>query len=113
MKTIKVTKLEKQVLEELAAGMYAELGFSDMGIEEIEQGTGIPRNILRGVAGSLEKKGLISIDNRESEGYKNKVDMHIWYLTSETLGLVDRWVGQEEGWFKKTLVEKVVLEEKE
>jgi len=112
MKTIKVTKLEKQVLEELAAGMYAELGFSDMGIEEIEQGTGIPRNILRGVAGSLEKKGLISIDNREPEGYKNKVDMHIWYLTPQTEGLVDHWVGQED-WFRKTVVEKVVLEEKE
>ena len=112
MKTIKVTKLEKQVLEELAAGMYAELGFSDMGIEEIEQGTGIPRNILRGVAGSLEKKGLISIDDRESEGYKNKVDMHIWYLTPQTEGLVDHWVGQED-WFRKTVVEKVVLEEKE
>lgn len=110
MDTIKVTKLEKQVLEALAAGMYAELGFSDMGIEEVEEDTGIPRNILRGVAGSLEKKGLISIDDREGEGYKNKTNMHIWYLTGKTLGLVEHWVGQE-WWFNKMIVEKVVLEE--
>lgn len=110
MKAIRVTKLEKQVLEALASGMYAELGFSDMGIEEVEADTGIPRNILRGVAGSLEKKGLISIDDREGEGYKNRISMHIWYLTEKTLGLVEHWVGQES-WFNKITVEKVVLEE--
>lgn len=110
MNIIKVTKLEKQVLEALAAGMFAELGFSDMGIEEVEEDTGIPRNILRGVAGSLEKKGLISIDDREGEGYKNKINMHIWYLTEKTMGLVEHWVGQES-WFNKVIVEKVMLEE--
>jgi predicted transcriptional regulator of viral defense system len=77
MKTIQVTKLEKQVLEALASGMYAELGYSDMGIADVAEETGLDRKILRGVAGSLEKKGLISIDDRESEGYKNKMDMHI------------------------------------
>jgi hypothetical protein len=110
MKNIKVTKLEKQVLEALAEGMYAELGYSDMGIEDIAMATGLTHNVLRGVAGSLNKKGLISIDDRESEGYKNKTDMHIWYLTSETEGLVEHWVG-EENWFNKTVVEKVILEE--
>lgn len=113
MKKIQVTKLEKQVLESLAAGMYAEFGYSDMGIEEVSRDSGIPRNILRGVAGSLEKKGLISIDDREGEGYKHKVDLHIWYLTSETQGLVDHWIG-ESSWFSPySVVEKVILEEKE
>jgi hypothetical protein len=112
MKTIQVTKLEKQVLEALASGMYAELGYSDMGIAEVAEDTGLDRKILRGVAGSLEKKGLISIDDRESEGYKNKMDMHIWYLTSETQGLVDKWVGQTE-WYKPEPVVKAILVEKE
>ena len=110
MKLIKVTKLEKQILEELAAGMYAELGYSDMGIEEIEKGTGLSRNVIRGVAGSLEKKGLISIDDRSGEGYKNNTNMHIWYLTSETEGLVEKWVG-EKYWHNDHIVEKVMLEE--
>lgn len=110
--TIKVTKLEKQVLEALAAGMYAELGFSDMGIAEVAQATGIDRKIIRGVAGSLEKKGLIYIDDRSSDGYKNQMDMHIWYLTPETEGLVDHWVGQEH-WHKPIPVPKVILEVKE
>lgn len=110
MNIIKVTKLEKLVLETLAQGMDAELGYSDMGIEEIEAGTGLSRNVIRGVAGSLEKKALISIDDRESEGYKNKTNMHIWYLTHATEGLVERWVG-EENWFTKHVVEAVVLEE--
>jgi len=110
MNIIRVTKLEKQVLEALADGMYAELGFSDMGIEEVQEDTGIPRNILRGVAGSLEKKGLISIDDREGEGYKNRTEMHIWYLTERTLGLVEHWIGLES-WFNKIVVERVVLEE--
>ena len=109
-KEIKVTKLEKQVLEALANQMYAELGFSDAGIEEIEDATQIPRNILRGVAGSLEKKGLISIDDRASEGYKNQTNMHIWYLTSQTEGLVDKWVGETD-WWHPEVVEKVVLVE--
>ena len=108
MKTIEVTSLEKQVLEALASGMYAELGFSDVGIEEIEQWTGLNRNIIRGVAGSLEKKNLINIDDREDEGYKNKPDMHIWYLTDKTLGLVEHWVGQE-CWLNKRIVEKIIL----
>ena len=110
MKTIKVTKLEKQVLEAMALGMYAELGFSDVGIEEVENDTQIPRNVLRGVAGSLEKKGLISIDDRASEGYKHKTDMHIWHLTSQTEGLVDKWVG-ETAWWHPEAVEKIILEE--
>jgi len=110
MTIIKVTKLEKQVLEALAKGMYAELGYSDMGIAEVAQDTGLDRKVLRGVAGSLEKKGLISIDDRSSDGYKNQMDMHIWYLTPKTQGLVESWVGEED-WFNKTIVERVELVE--
>ena len=109
MKTIKVTSLEKQVLESLAQGMYAELGYSDMGIEEIVQDTGLSPKVIRGVGSSLVKKQLIYIDDRDGE-YKNDPTMHIWYLTSETQGLVENWVGDED-YITKGLVEKVILEE--
>jgi hypothetical protein len=112
MKTIQVTKLEKQVLESLAKGMYAELGFSDVGYPELREDTGLTNNILRGVVGSLTKKGLASVDDREgSWGVNSKdVDMHIIYLTDETQGLVEHWVGQED-WLSKKEVEKVLLVE--
>jgi hypothetical protein len=109
MKAIKVTPLEKQVLEALASCMYAELGYSDAGIGEIQEVTGLDRKVIRGVAGSLEKKNLISIDDRDGE-YKNNPNMHIWYLTELTQGLVEDWVGQE-CWLTKFEVEKVILEE--
>lgn len=110
MKTIKVTQLEKLVLEALADGMYAELGFSDMGIEEVAHATNLSHKVLRGVAGSLQKKGLISIDDRASEGYKNQTAMHIWYLTPQTEGLVEGWIGETD-WCTGRIVEKVLLEE--
>ena len=112
MKTIQVTKLEKQVLESLAGGMYAELGYSDVGIDDIAQDTGLDRKVIRGVASSLIKKGLITIDDREPEGYKNQMDMHIWYLTSETQGLVERWVGLTD-WWHEGEIQKVLLEVKD
>lgn len=106
----KVTKLEKQVLEALAAGMDAEFGYSDMGHEEIAECTGLPIKVIRGVAGSLTAKGLISIDDREGEGYKNKTNMHIWYLTHITMGLVQHWVGVNIIWYGNDIVEEVKLE---
>ncbi len=112
MKTIKVTQLEKKVLEALAKSMYAELGFSDMGLPELREDTGLTNKVLRGVASSLIKKGLISIDDREGcWGVNPKdADMHIWYLTEETYGLVNEWVG-EETWPSNQIVEKVILQE--
>lgn len=111
IKTIKVTKLEKQVLEELASGMYAEYNYSDVGIEDIAKGTGLSHNVLRGVASSLQKKGLISIDDREGEGYKYKTNMHIWYLTFETAGLVEHWIGESHFFNPENIVKPILLEE--
>lgn len=95
MKTIKVTELEKQVLEALENSMYAELGFSDAGLDEIEEITGLSANVIRGVGASLVKKGLVNIDKREDEGYNNQPRMFIWYLTEKTQGLVPHWVEEE------------------
>lgn len=108
---LEVTKMEKQILESLAQGMYAELGYSDMGIDDIAKDTGLDRKVIRGVAGSLIKKDLISIDDREGEGYKNQMDMHIWYLTYQTQGLVEHWVGEERFW-DNLKVQPVTLVEK-
>lgn len=96
MLTIKVTQLEKQVLEALAKNMYAELGFSDAGYLELREDTGLTNNTLRGVIGSLVKKEMVYVDDRVDEGYGNNTDMHIIYLTEKTDGLVKHWV-EEEG----------------
>lgn len=96
MKAIKVTQLEKTVLEALANQMYAELGFSDVGINEISRSTKLENKVLRGVASSLIQKGFLFIDEREDEGYGHIVDMHIWYLTGGMEGLVQEWVEYEE-----------------
>jgi len=91
MKTIKVTQLEKQVLEAMAKGMYAEFGFSDYGLPELIEDTGLSAKVLRGVGSSLVKKGFIDIDDRESEGYKNNTSMYIWYLFDGMEALVPHW----------------------
>jgi predicted transcriptional regulator len=98
MITIKVTRLEKQVLEALAEGMYAELGFSDMGYEELREGLGLTNKTLRGVVGSLAKKEMVYVCDREGEfGIDSRdVDMHIIYLTKKTQGLVRHWVLEED-----------------
>lgn len=96
MKTIKVTELEKIVLEALAKEMYAEYSFSDTGIEEIQESTGLTNKVIRGVASSLIKKGYLFIDDREDEDYKNDPKMHIWYLTPLTEGLVKHWVEEAD-----------------
>jgi len=106
MKTLKVTQLEAQALTEIANGMYAELGFSDFGSSDMKC---MEMRILRGVLGSLEKKGFIEIDHRETEGYKYQPDMHIIYLIGDAVGLVDHWVG-ERYWQDDTEVEEATLE---
>ena len=97
MNQIKVTQLEKTVLEALASEMYAELGFSDAGLPEVVKRTGLSPNVIRGVAGSLVKKGLIDIDDREGcpADVQRISSNHIWYLRSEVEGLVPHWI--EEG----------------
>lgn len=90
MEIIKVTELEKQVLQALALSMYAEEGFSDVGIEEIEEITQLSSKVIRGVGSSLVKKGLIHIDNRDGE-YVNNPRMFIWYLDTRLYGMVKIW----------------------
>jgi hypothetical protein len=97
MKTIKVTQLEKQVLQALADEMYAECGYSDAGLGEVVKGSGLSVNVVRGVQSSLIKKGLIDVWDRVGDCGVNHSDpyTHIWYLTEHTKGLVPSWVSKE------------------
>ena len=93
MKTINVTDLEKRVLEALASEMY-EPYFSDVGLQEVCEIAGLHPRIVRGVASSLIKKGLLDIDTREGEWgiNHNDANTHIWYLHGDAIGLVPAWV---------------------
>lgn len=106
MKTIEVTKLEKIALEAIGKGMYAELGFSDVGPTEISDLTKIPMTTLRGVLSSLTKKGYIDIDTRDDE---MDVEDHIIYLHSDMLGIAEVWIGEKYG---GSIIEPVILIEK-
>lgn len=96
MKSIKVTKLENQVLKSMAAGMFAEYGYSDYTLPDLIEDTGLTSKVLRGVASSLIKKGLIQIDEREDEGFKNNISQHIWYLNDDATYLVPHWKDEFE-----------------
>jgi len=56
---LNITTLETQVLTELIQGLYAEPGFSDVSDADLVRQTGIPAKSIRGVLGSLTKKGII------------------------------------------------------
>lgn len=103
MKTIEVTELEKQVLEALAGEMYAESGYSDAGLDAVVVITGLTSRVVRGVASSLIKKGLLDIDRREDEMDVNSNDasMHIWYLQGDARSLVPHWVEEDPNLYEE------------
>lgn len=99
MRIIKVTELEAQVLKAIVDTMYAEIGFSDAGLEDVAQKTKLPTQQIRGVAASLIKKDLLEIDNREGYFGIDSSDprQHIWYLKGAAEGLVKAWVEESQG----------------
>jgi len=109
MKNLQVTKLEAQVLEALAGAMYAEPGYSDYGPSDLVEDLGIEIRVLRGVLGSLGKKGYLYTDDRKTEGYKNQPDMHICYLQGDAVGLVEHWVGESLGWDENDIIEEAKI----
>lgn len=107
MKKAEVTVLENQVVRSIAARMFAEPNYSDVGFEEICKDTGLNSKVVRGVGSSLVKKGLIDIDDREDEGYKNKPKMHIWYLSNQLFHLVPEKI--REQWMEVAYCEQTEL----
>lgn len=79
MKEITLTDLEKKVLFALINGLYAEPGFSDVGVIEISKKLKISVNIIKGVIGSLCKKDVTIVGENE---YKDCIylDTSFWYL---------------------------------
>lgn len=96
-----LTDLEKKVLTALADCMYAEWGFSDAGATDLAEATGIPMKSIRGVIGSLVKKGLVYVDDRTDMcDYKSNDPSWepIVYLQGDAEALVPDW--QDEIGFK-------------
>ena len=82
--SLKLTDLETQVLEVLIDGLYAEPGFSDVDVHDIARAiTTLPTKIIRGVLGSLVKKGIITIDRNGSDYDIIYLNQDYWYMHPE------------------------------
>jgi hypothetical protein len=86
MKTeIKLTELETKTLNWLKnEGWYnwsGEPHFSDVEAQDVSNGTGININSLKGVLGSLSKKGFIFVEEMDvnAENYDYYGDSDFWY----------------------------------
>jgi len=84
MKTPNLTILEKQTLRAIVKGLYAELGFSDIDVEDISGSTKIKPSILRGVLSSLEQKDLIWFEDLEKTSDR-KAGIRLIHLTGDSL----------------------------
>jgi len=81
-----LTVLEKQTLQAIINGLYAEPGFSDMDVNDLTRPTGQSTRTLRGVLSSLIKKDYINIDDYYASG-----EYQIIYLNSNRYYLHPEW----------------------
>jgi hypothetical protein len=80
---LNLTELESLTLNAFIKGLYAEPGFSDVDVNDLSSVLGIPTKVLRGVLGSLVKKGIVSIeDNGGGYDIIHMREMY-WYLVNE------------------------------
>jgi predicted transcriptional regulator of viral defense system len=82
-----LTEMEKIFMKSLISGMYAEAGFSDQDINDIQKDTGLSNKVSRGVLGSLIKKGFLSADDNG--------EYVIIYINQSYYGLVPHWAEYE------------------
>lgn len=85
--TVEFTKLEQAVLDAFIPELYAEPGFSDVSPQDLSRLTKIPMSSLRGVLGSLSKKEVITIWDKEDLGS----DADIVYLREDFYHLHPEW----------------------
>ncbi len=80
---LNLTELESKTLNAFIRGLYAEPGFSDVDVNDLSSILEIPTKVLRGVLGSLVKKGIVSIE--ENGGGYDIIYMRekYWYLVNE------------------------------
>lgn len=81
-----LTVLEKQSLQAIINGLYAEPGFSDMDVNDLVRPVGKSSRVLRGVLSSLIKKGYIYIDDSCSSG-----NYQLIYLSESYYHLHPEW----------------------
>lgn len=81
-----LTVLEKQTLQVIIDGLYAEPGFSDMDVNDLVRPVGKSSRVLRGVLSSLIKKGFIFIDDSCSSG-----NYQLIYLSESKYYLHPSW----------------------
>jgi hypothetical protein len=89
-----LTVLEKQTLQAIINGLYAEPGFSDMDVNDLVRPVGKSSRVLRGVLSSLIKKGYIYIDDSCSSG-----NYQLIYLTESYYHLHPSWK-DDSPWFE-------------
>ena len=80
---LNLTELESKTLTAFIGGLYAEPGFSDVDVNDLSKELEISTKVLRGVLGSLVKKGIVSIE--ENGGGYDIIYMResYWYLVNE------------------------------
>jgi hypothetical protein len=80
---LNLTELESLTLTAFIGGLYAEPGFSDVDVNDLSKELEISTKVLRGVLGSLVKKGIVSIE--ENGGGYDIIHMRekYWYLVNE------------------------------
>lgn len=77
-----LTVLEYSVLKELIDLLYAEPGFSDVGVTDIAEKSGLTVSQVKGVVGSLVKKGIVCVGEEDFEGIIY-LDTKYFYLHPE------------------------------
>lgn len=103
-KIINITSKEKLVLDNLIDGLYAEPGFSDIDCNDLAKSCKIPVSSIKGVVGSLFKKGLVYTQQTNTFGAPK---CELVYLQSLAYCLHPQWKDEAE-----ELIELKVSDEK-
>jgi hypothetical protein len=87
---LNLTELESKTLTAFIGGLYAEPGFSDVDVRDLSKELEISTKVLRGVLGSLVKKGIIFVDDNGGSDiiYMNE---EYWYLVNESWAAESRF----------------------
>jgi DNA-binding IscR family transcriptional regulator len=80
---LNLTELESKTLTAFIGGLYAEPGFSDVDVNDLSCGLQISTKVLRGVLGSLVKKGIVCIENNGGGYDIIYMREEYWYLVNE------------------------------
>jgi predicted transcriptional regulator len=81
---LNLTELESKTLNSFIGGLYAEPGFSDVDVNDIASELDISTKIIRGVLGSLVKKGIIQIETNDSGYDIIYLNTKYWPLVNES-----------------------------